>query len=889
MKKSKYGIPEGMRRLLINCLLMTKMALFLVIAFSTHAFAGGYGQNINLSLQKVQIKKVLKTIEDQGDFRFVYKDQLLRGNHLVSIDVKNASLDEVLSKIFRNTHLTYRRLSPQLVVIVGDKITESQLAAAAIAVTGRVINDKGEPLPGVSVVEKGTNNGTTTRADGTFSIEVSSTSAILTFSYVGFRNVEIAVNNPSALANVILQPDVNSLDDIVVIGYGTVKKSDLTGAVAVVKADKLMDMPVPNITQALQGKVAGVDVSVNSNAPGAGAKVRVRGLGSINSSLDPLYVVDGVAGVDGNSINPNDIASIEVLKDASSTAIYGARGANGVIMITTKRGKSGGATVTYDGNVNVAQLYRHLPALNSEEFIEVYNTAFANGQKFDPLGAVWTPPKELNHINYPLLFDANDKPLYNTNWETEVYKPALSHSHQLNFQGGNEKTVYSLSLGYLNQDGIMTTSNFNRYSARFTLDTDIKTWLKLGGSMSVIKSQQRMVSDGNGGLNVPRMVTEEVPLLPIKYPDGTWAGNSDIDGLEGGANPVHIANNRYTLNNNFQTLGNTYLVFKLAKGLEFKSDFGYNLNDQKNNFYSAGDLHNLSQDQGGVANINAYKNSYWQSENYLTWNKDFDNGHRMTALLGASWQEYTQERVRSETQNFIDDIFQWYYQQAGSVRSANESQNYKWAMNSYFARVTYNISDKYLFTATGRYDGSSKFGANNKYAFFPSVGAAWRISNEDFMLDNTRISELKIRASYGASGNQEIGQYQSIAQIQPSTTVLDGKSTSTLIPSYLGNPDLKWEVSQQFDAGLELGLFDNRVMLNVDFYNRITKDLLLQAPIPWAAGFNNNFVYINVGSVRNRGFEANLNTVNIQSRHFTWTTNFIFSTNRISKEKSQFL
>lgn len=775
-----------------------------------------------------------------------------------------------------------KSLNPErLIASPGSKLPGTDPNSTAIAVTGKVTNDKGEPLPGVSVLEKGTRNGTTTQADGSFTLEVSNAKAILVFTYIGFKKLEVAANDPDQLANVILTSDNTSMSEVVVIGYGTAKKSDLTGAVAVVKADKLMDAPVPNITQALQGKVAGVDVSVNSNAPGAGAKVRVRGLGSINSSLDPLYVVDGVAGVDGNSINPNDIASIEVLKDASSTAIYGARGANGVIMITTKRGRSGGSKITYDGNVNVAQIYRHLPALNSEEFVQMYNTAFANGQKFDPNGAVWAPPKALNHQNYPLLFDANDKPIYNTNWESETYKPALSHSHQLNFQGGSDKTLYSVSLGYLNQDGIMTTSNFNRYSARFTLDTDVKTWLKLGGNLSVIKSQQRMVSDGNGGLNVPRMVTEELPILPVKYPDGTWAGNSDVDGMEGGANPVHIANNRYSLNNTFQTQGNTYLLFKLAKGLEFKSDFGFNLNDQKNNFYSASDLHNLSQDQGGVANINAYKNTYWQSENYLTWNKTFNNGHKITALLGASWQEYNQERVRSETQNFIDDIFQWHYQQAGSVRSANESQDYRWAMNSYFARVNYNINNKYLLTATGRYDGSSKFGKNNKYAFFPSVGAAWRVSEEDFMKDNTSspISDLKIRASYGASGNQEIGQYQSIAQIQPSTTVLGGASSSTLIPSYLGNPDLKWEVSQQFDAGIELGLFNNRVSLNADFYNRVTKDLLLQAPIPWSAGLNNSFVYINVGSVRNRGFELNLNTVNIQSRNFTWTTNFIFSTN----------
>ncbi|HRQ51230.1 MAG TPA: SusC/RagA family TonB-linked outer membrane protein [Agriterribacter sp.] len=378
------------------------------------------------------------------------------------------------------------------------------------------------------------------------------------------------------------------------------------------------------------------------------------------------------------------------------------------------------------------------------------------------------------------------------------------------------------------------------------------------------------------------MVTEEVPILPVKYPDGTWAGNSDIDGLEGGANPVHISENRYTLNNNFQTQGNTYLLFHITKNLDFKSDFGFNLNDQKNNFYSAGDLHNLSQDQGGVANLNAYNNIYWQSENYLTWNREFNNGHKMTALLGASWQEFNQERMRAEAQNFIDDIFQWHYLQAGSVRSAEESQDYKWAMNSYFARVTYNISDKYLFTVTGRYDGSSKFGANNKYAFFPSIGAAWRVSEEDFMKNNVNsiISDLKVRASYGTSGNQEIGQYQSIAQTLPSTTVLNGSLQSTLIPSYLGNPDLKWEISLQADAGVELGLFNNRINLTADYYNRVTRDLLLQAPIPWSAGMNNNFVYINVGSVRNAGVEFNLNTVNIKSNNFTWSTNFIFAANK---------
>lgn len=755
--------------------------------------------------------------------------------------------------------------------------------AADKKITGKVLDAKdASPLPGVNVLIKGTGIGTSTDASGNYAINVPNESSVLVFSFVGFNSQEITVGNQSVV-DVNLATDAKALTEVVVIGYGTVRKSDLTGAVATIKGEQLMDKPVPNVSQALQGKIAGVEVSVNSNAPGAAAKVRVRGIGSINSNIDPLYVVDGVIGVDGNSINPNDIASLEVLKDASSTAIYGARGANGVIMITTKRGRAGGMKVSYDGNVNVSDLYRHVKTLNSDQFVKIYNEAYANGTKFDPAGGTWTPPALLNHANFPLLFDANDKPLYNTNWEKEVYKPAISTNHALNFQGGNDKTLFSLSLGYLNQNGLMATSAFKRYNLRFTVDSDINKWLKVGGSLSLIDSRQRLVSDGNGSLNVPRMVSEEVPILPVKYPDGTWAGNNDIAGLEGGPNPVNIANNRYTINNTLQSLGNTYLLFHIAKDLDFKTDLGFNLQSQKNNYFSSQNLAHMSADQGGVANIRGYLNTYWQSENYLTWNKTINQRHRITALLGASWQQYNQETDFVETQNFIDDIFQWHTLGSGSVRSSSTSADYKWAMNSYFARATYNLDEKYLFTATGRYDGSSKFGANNKYAFFPSVGAAWRVSEEGFLKGNKTITNLKVRASYGLSGNQEIGQYQSIAQIQPGTTnatstVLNGALQSTLLPSYLGNPNLKWEKSLQFDAGVELGIREN-IDLTVDYYNRVTKDLLLQAPIPWSAGEVNANVYQNVGSVRNSGFEVSLNTTNIETRNFSWTTNFIVATN----------
>lgn len=753
-------------------------------------------------------------------------------------------------------------------------------AMAQLKIIGKVSDSKdNSPLPGVSILVKGTTLATSADANGNYGIEVKGENDILIFSYTGYTTQEVKVGSRKTI-NIQLTESSSGLNEVVVIGYGTVKKSDLTGAVATVKGEQLMDKPVANISQALQGKVTGVEVSVNSTAPGAAAKVRIRGIGSINSNIDPLYVIDGVVGVDPNSVNPLDVASVEVLKDASSTAIYGSRGANGVIMITTKRGKKGDATISYENNMNISELYRHLPTLNSEQFVKVYNEAFANGQKFDPSGAVWAPPVALNHANFPLLFDINDKPIYDTNWEKETYKPAFSQSHQLNIQGGNEKSVYSLSLGYLDQNGLAPTSAFKRYSVKMTMDNDLKDWLKVGGNINLIRSSQRLVTDGNGSLNVPRAVTEEVPIVPVKYPDGTWAGNFDIAGLEGAPNPVHIANERYTINNNMQMLGNVYAVLHFTKDLDFKTDFGYNLSGQKNNFYSSLNLPHLSQDQGGVANINSYLNYYWQTENYLTWNKQINDRQKLVALLGVSFQRTGYERVRSETQSFIDDIFQWHYQQAGSVKSANESQDDQSSLASFYARLTYNIDEKYLFTATGRYDGSSRFGKNNKYAFFPSVGAAWRISQEDFLKDNKSISNLKIRASYGTSGNQEIGQGRSLAQIQPNTTVLNSAAQSTLLPSYIGNADLKWERSIQADGGLELGLFDDRINLTADYYNRVTKDLLLQTPIPWSAGQVNANVYKNVGSVRNSGIELSLNTVNVRNEDFEWSTTFLFSSNK---------
>ena len=853
------------------------------------------GQDINkvfisLELKGESLLSALDKIQRLTPFTFAYNKRAVRRVQNLTLPGTNRSVNTTLAILLGNTDLRYEQVGNTIVIsparidpppphMAEELAREAIIEPKTKTVTGTVTNDRSEPLSGVSVTIHGTSTGTTTDAGGHFKLIVPDEGARLDFSSVGYQNQSITTGSQTVF-NIVMAESVKGLNDVVVIGYGTVKKSDLTGAVASLKGDQLLDKPSPNISQALEGKIAGVDVNINSNAPGQPAKVRVRGIGSINSSLDPLYVVDGVSGVDINTINPHEIASLEVLKDASSTAIYGARGANGVIMVTTKRGVRANSRVTYDGNVNRAELYRHLPTLNSDQFIQVYNTAFANATQFDPLGGTWAPPVPLNHIALPKLFDANDKPLYNTNWEKETYKPAYSYDNFVNVQGGTDKSLFSASLGYLDQNGLMVQSWYKRYSGKLTLENDINNWLKFGGNISVIQSTQRLVSDANGALNVPRAVTEEVPLVPVKYPDGTWAGNNDIPGLEGAPNPVHTATDRYTLNNTLQALGDAYFLIHLTKELDFKSDFGAFLNQQKNNFYSSTDLPHLSQDQGGDAQVSANTFTYWQTENYLTWNKQINERQHLTALLGASWLKYKSESVLAETQNFITDFFQWDYLAAGSVRQNATSSDYTWSMNSYFARINYDLDGKYLLTATGRYDGSSKFGKNNKFAFFPSVGAAWRISEEGFMKNSKVIHYMKIRGSYGLSGNQEIGQYQSIPQIQPNQTVLNNAYQSTLLPQYIGNPNLKWEKSQQADAGLEFGLFQSRIQGNIDFYRRTTKDLLLQAPIPWSAGMNNANVYQNVGSVRNTGLEVNLNTVNIKTQDFTWTTNFIFATNR---------
>ncbi|MBB5284561.1 TonB-linked SusC/RagA family outer membrane protein [Rhabdobacter roseus] len=848
-------------------------------------------QKVALQVQSVSLRDALVQLEKATDVKFIYSSRVVKSDVKVSVNAQSEALSKVLDQLLSPIDIGYRVVDQQILlykVKPTDKPTPSlpapatgqlPLAPADILVRGQVVDGaSSSPLPGVSVVVRGTSRGTTTNAEGRFELEVPDANTVLVFSFVGFEKLEVPVGNRTELT-VELAQDIRNLEEMVVVGYGTVRKSDLTGSVSAIKGDKLLDRQATNVAQALQGRLPGVDVSVNSSAPGYQPRIRIRGVGSINSSLDPLYVVDGIIGVtNANLLNPNDIESVEVLKDASATAIYGARGANGVIIITTKRGKSGQTQVSYDAWSSYITPAKYLGTLSAEEFMSVYNTAFDNAAKYDPQGFADGKYVRNNPADFPNLFDANGRPLYNTDWEREIYRPAMAQNHELGVRGGSERTAYSMSLGYTDQGGLMRNSNFKRYSAKLTLDNDVNKWLKLGGSLFLNRSIQQEVDDASGGLNVPRMVMEGLPILPIKYPDGSWGRNKDWPGMEGGENPVRLTEERERRNTKNMTLGQVYSVLTFNPALSLRSNFSFELKDEKNNFYSGRDLNALSADQKGVADIWSNSEQYWQFENYLNYNKTLGNDHVISALGGLSWQKRYYENFFAAAENFIDDFWGWHNLGVGTTLRKPASGDGQWTLNSYFARINYIFREKYLFTVTGRYDGSSKFGVNNKYAFFPSAAVAWNISQEEFLKNSTFITNLRLRASYGKTGNQEIGQFASQQFLSTGDVLLDGQRQTGIWRGSFGNPDLRWEYTNQLDIGADIGLWNNRLELTVDYYHKVTKDLLLNAPIPWSTGLGS--VTQNIGSVENKGFELGLNSRNIATNNFNWTTNVAFSTNQ---------
>lgn len=767
-------------------------------------------------------------------------------------------------------------------------------------IRGCVLDSSGQPLIGVTVGVKGTSMGTITDFDGIFTLDVPS-NATLVISYIGFKTVELPATDNMKIK---LKEDSKALDEVVVIGYGIAKKSDLTGSVSNLSSDKITERQVVNPVDALSGKISGVQVNNNSGRPGGAMNIVIRGHGSINASNEPLFVIDGVVGADISMVNPNEIESMNVLKDASSTAIYGARGAAGVVLVTTKRGKFAQKTsVSYNFSLGISKMARKQEMLNSEEFMQVLNQSFAN-DGFEPVD--W-------HKVNPRLFDENNNPLYDTDWQEEMTRTAVSHRHYLTLNTGSEKSRTTLSLGYQNEQGILLESFYTRFNAKLSNDTKINDYVTLSSLLSYNYTEEKRQDDYRvGANNQTRTMLEMFPIAPVKYADGSWSKYGDFyfptalkdaDGnyvlneqgqrmldydnpsqfwgySDNGVQISEEVDRRFTTSH---LLGNLDLSINILEGLTFKSTAAVEVKMFRERYYTGTDLIEFSS-TGANAYVGISNSVYWQSENFLTYNKDFGSS-RLNLMGGASWNGSFADGLTGSGVGYVSDFYKYYNLGLAEKPGIPSSSFTEWRMNSYYARANYSLMNKYLFTATARYDGSSVFGKNNRYAFFPSAAIAWVAKEENFLKDVDFLSNLKIRGSIGQTGNAGIGAYSTLATLASTNVVFGGEKTleKGMIQSGMPNSDLKWETTTQYDFGIDLGFLDNRIMLQFDMYLKDTKDLLLAKPVSWITGYAS--VMDNVGQVQNKGIEITLNTHNIKKNDFNWYSTLLFSSNKNKVKK----
>lgn len=714
-----------------------------------------------------------------------------------------------------------------------------------------VVNDSnGQPIIGANIIVKGTNVGTITDIDGNFFIDAQ-IGSVLKISFIGYDTKEVKVT--TGKLTVILNEETNSLDEVVVVGYGLVKKSDLTGSVGKVKSEDIQKMPVSSVEQALQGKVSGMQITTNSGAPGGGATVRIRGGNSINSGNEPLYVIDGIIDAGNlNSLNPADIASIEVLKDASSTAIYGSRGANGVVIITTKRGESSkGVSVSYNGYYGIQTPVKRLDLLNGKE-AALFQNEFSEYQGTQP--------------NFTDIDN-----VANTDWQDYIFrKTAPMTDHNLTISNSTKNNNYYLSLNYFNQEGIMYKTGYERYQLRFNVDQKIGKTFKFGATVtaSYTNKDNPVISKG----------FELLPTAPVYNDDGSYFSQSQVSGNTYD-NPVAqrngIIDNQYQL----RGLGNIYAQLTLFKNLILKSSWGANLSYSKRNQYQSVDLPtSKDKNKGGVANVDTSFPITYQNENTINYSLKLGK-HSLGLLGGFTWQKFTSQSLTASTQGILNDANDFHSMQSGDPNQRNiQTSESQWGMMSYLFRVNYDFNSKYLFTVSGRADGSSRLAKGNQWAFFPSAAFAWRASEENFIKDLNVFSNLKFRLSYGVSGNQGVEAYAVYDKLTRNKTVIGDTEVTTFIPVLSASKDLGWEMTKQFDFGIDLGFLDNRLSLELDYYYKRTSDLLLDRELPYQTGYAS--ILENVGSTKNQGLEITLSSVNFDNEDFKWNTNLSLAFNR---------
>ncbi|MBD2705633.1 TonB-dependent receptor [Spirosoma sp. BT702] len=722
-------------------------------------------------------------------------------------------------------------------------------AQGNIRITGKLTaSGTSEALPGVNVVVKGTNLGTATNKDGTYQINVPAENSTLVFSSVGYLPQEVVVGKQSTI-NVTLEADSKTLQDVVVVGYGTQRKSQLTGAISSVSAKDIQTIPVTSADQALQGRAAGVDVIASSHAPGATATIRVRGVSSIRANNDPLFVVDGIPISGGLSdINPNIIESMEVLKDASATAIYGARGSSGVILITTKRGKDGRTQVTYDGYMGVSQIANKVEVLDAEGWVNYKATAFKTRQLDKLLDNI-----ELKNYQAGKQVD----------WQNLNLRNGIQQSHNIGVLGGNQKTRFSVNANFLKQNGIVYNSDFTRGSLQINIDHQISNRFRIGTSTLLSYSSENLINQGQ----VLGQAMRIGPLGDVYNEDGTYRLFPTSEALLG--NPRTDAENEKNQRFRTRLFSSLYAEAELWRGLKYRLNFGPDFSFENVGRFIGSYTNTLQGAPNRATNSKSDTKAY-TLENLLTFSRTIKDIHAFDVTLLQSVQQQTLENNTLEATGIPSEKMLWHDLSSGQIRSFDTDQQ-QWSILSYMARVNYSLMGKYLITLTARRDGSSRFGQDRKFGFFPSAAVAWRIADEKFITDIRAISDLKLRASYGAVGNTALNPYQSMGSLTRRSYLFGSEAALGFEPNTLPNFDLGWETSHQANIGLDFGLFNNRIAGTLEYYQIKTTDLLLNRALPQNTGFGS--ILANIGSTKNTGFEFTLNTMNVQTQDgFKWTT-----------------
>jgi TonB-linked SusC/RagA family outer membrane protein len=877
---------------------------------------------VSLHLKNAPITKIFAAIEEQTDYTFTYSQKQLSELRIPRIRFKAEKLQNVLRYLESQVPLEFMILNKSIGVKVkpapakrsnstGDR-EANQTPVFNIPITGKVTDGAtGEPLAGATVQVKGTSIGTTTDAAGNFSLSMPNDAKMLLISYLGYRTAEVAVSNQTQL-DIQMEKDATAIGEVVVVGYGTQSKAAVTGSVVQLKNRDIKDFPITSFEQGLAGQLPGVQVLQTTGTPGGGMSIRVRGIGSISANNDPLIVIDGfpvsnsynTSGVQGSrpsnatrretpqnplsTINPNDIESVEVLKDAAAAAIYGSRGSNGVILITTKRGSKGKPQIdfnTYHGIQQVTQTYEMADAYEAAELSALaVNTTWVesgpNRSANDPNSA---RPSNLQIPPIFLPYLRKEPGLTNTDWQDAIFQEAPIQNYELSVRGGNDNVQYFVSGNYFDQEGIVIESGFKRYALRFNLESKLSDRVRLSVNFNPSFSDNDLVSAENpyfvdGIVNNAFMT---FPVFPVYNEDGTLAVNKQNTlGLSTvpAENPVALAKLIEDRLEQFRTIGGAALEVDLLQGLKFKTYLGADINTFRRGYYRPSTIGNNGVPAPTIPTARSFtsRTLNWISENTLTYATTIANNHNLNLLAGYSVQRENINRNSLFATNFPNDLVTTL--NGGQVTSG-ASNIEEWMLISYIGRLTYDYKNKYLLSASIRRDGSSRFGNNNKWGYFPSVSAGWRISEESFLQNSSWLSETKLRASYGQTGNFEIPNYGSISLLDPSNYPIGGNTNANgLATSNAPNPDLSWEKREMINVGLDLGLFNNKLNVTADYYVANTKDLLLNVPVPGLTGFSTALQ--NIGAVRNTGIELGLSTNLKLGNAINWNASANFSTNQ---------